>query len=112
MGDIGKIIIKPAGPITIEKGPSEATYYANIVMVVVSPEEVIFHFGLRDEEDPFKGIGVAKVYLGPAHAKRLMNALKNGIEQVESIFGKINENPVEKLTPEQLEQLQQEKTEK
>jgi len=112
MDQVGKVIIKPGGPITVEKGPNEVTYYANVVMVLMGPEEVVLRFGLRTDEDPLKGIGFAKIYLSPAHAKRLVTALKNGIEQVEGMFGEIAENPIPKLTTEQLQQLQQDQTEK
>ena len=85
------------------------TYFSNITMTYVGPEETIIHFALRNEIDPFKGTGIAKVYLTTAHAKRLMSALKKGLEQLEAIFGEVVEDPGAKLTADQLQKLQEEK---
>ena len=103
----GQITVQQSsGTIDIQKGPDEITAYANIVAIMFGPDEVILHFGLRNADDPNKGIGVAKIFINPAHAKRLTAALSGALQQVESIFGEINADPISKLSPDQLQKLQ------
>jgi hypothetical protein len=94
------------GEVEVQKGPDEITAYANIVAIMFGPDEVVLHFGLRNIDSPNKGVGIAKIYINPAHAKRLTAALSGALQQVESIFGEINSNPISKLTPDQLQKLQ------
>jgi hypothetical protein len=103
-------VLQSAGlSVKIEEGPNEITAYANIVAILVSPDEVLLHFGLRRSDDPNKGIGVAKIYMTSAHAKRLMAALSGSIQKIEEVFGEIVADPVLQLTPEQLQKLQKDK---
>ncbi len=99
------ILKKTGGVVEMQKGPNEITSYANVVNILFGPDEVILHFGLRKEDDPNKGTGVAKIYINSAHAKRLTAALSGAVQQVESIFGEIVTDPISKLTPDQLQKL-------
>ena len=64
--------------------------YANLCNVVVTPEEVVLHFGIRDlnppSDDAVEGISVARIYLGVEHAKRLNQALTNTLEKHQGIM--------------------------
>ena len=107
----GEIVFAKGGQsVEIESGPNELTTYANIVGMLLSPDEVILHFGLRKTNDPTSGIGIVKIYLTPAHAKRLATALNDGIQRIEGVFGEIIADPAKKLTPEQLQKLQNNKS--
>lgn len=89
----------------------EAVFYSNIAQVMITPEELIIHFGVRRPEDPEKGEGVARVYLNHSHAKRLAGALVRVIESFEKDFGKIEADPSERLMPEARKRLGLEKKE-
>ena len=80
--------------------------------MMVSPEEVILYFGVRDIEiedlasganpaDINKGIGVAKIYLGIDHAKRLSEALNQTLQQhqgkMEQIFSEVTRQIQEQI---------------
>jgi hypothetical protein len=110
MGEIGEFAIKPGVIATIENGPNEITSYANLVGMVFGVDDVLLHFALRTEGDPTKAVGVAKIYLSLPHAKRIVTALKNGLEQIEKLVGEIVEDPAGKYTPEELQELLKPKT--
>jgi hypothetical protein len=87
--------------VNVETPPTgEAVFYSNVAQVMVTPEELIIHFGLRKSEDPANGVGIAKVYLNHSHAKRLAGALVRVIESFEKDFGKIETDPMVRLAPE------------
>lgn len=100
------VIIQKKGAEVVEKGTNEITAYANMASIMFGVEEVIIHFGLRNTDDLNKGVGVAKIYMTPQHAKRLAAALSNSVQNIEGIFGEIIADPMSKLTPEQLQNLQ------
>ena len=106
----GVISAKAGQPVSIENGPNEVTTYANIARMHIGPDEVILHFGLRKTDEPNSGVGVAKIYLSTAHAKRLATTLDAGIKRIEGIFGEIVADPVKKLKTEQLQKLQNNKS--
>ena len=82
----------------IEDAPNEPIFYSNIAALRATPEEIIIHFGLR-EDDPNLGIGVGKAILSAPHAKRLAIALSRVIENYELNFGEIIADIEQRLTP-------------
>ncbi|MFH2043379.1 MAG: DUF3467 domain-containing protein [Acidobacteriota bacterium] len=100
-----KIIAVKGGDIKITNTPQQITFYSNVAQIIISNEEVIIRFGLREPENPQSGTGVATAYLGLAHAKRLASALGRSINQYEKTFGEIIADPLGKLTPEQIEKI-------
>lgn len=88
--------------------PGEFVGYSNFASIGVSNDDVIFHFGLRDSQNPQEGKGIAKIYVGLAHAKRISKALSKSLASFEELFGEIIPDPVERLTPEKRKQLEKE----
>lgn len=86
------------GEVTIHDDPKQFVGYANINGITFTPEEVIMHLALRRPDSPSEADGVAKIYLGLPHAKRIMIALAQLITQHETFFGEINVNPDTRLT--------------
>jgi hypothetical protein len=94
----------------VETPPAgESLFYSNIAQVMITPEELVIHFGVRKEEDPASGVGIAKVYLNHSHAKRLAGALVRVIESFEKDFGEIEADPMMRLAPEARKRLGLEK---
>lgn len=75
--------------VEIRDSPSQFTGYANINRIILTPEEAIFHYGLRDQKDPSQSDGVAKIYLSISHAKRIAIALTQVLRDYELMFGEI-----------------------
>jgi hypothetical protein len=109
MGTGKEFFAQPGVSVFIENGPNEITTYAHVVGLLFGTDEVLFHFALRTETDLTKAIGVARVYLSLPHAKRMLQALSAGIENLEKLFGEIVADPAQRLTPEQLQELQNKK---
>ncbi len=63
--------------------------YANLVQVAHSKEEFVLDFMTMM---PPQGIVNARVYLSPAHIKRLAAALTDNVKKFEEQFGKIDES--------------------
>lgn len=62
--------------------------YANLAQIAHSKEEFVVDFlNLM----PPQGIVSARVYLSPAHTKRLAQALADNVKKYEDQFGKIEE---------------------
>jgi hypothetical protein len=87
---------------TILDNPNQFVGYANITGILISSDDVVFHFGLRKTENPVEGAGIAKIYLGLPHAKRLCNALSKSLQKYEELFGEIIEDPGARLSPEKI----------
>jgi hypothetical protein len=92
---------------TVTDGPNQLTGYSDLARVMVTPEEVIFHFGLRREDEPNEAIGFAKIFVSLHHAKRIASVLLNGIKEHEGFFGEIEAEAEKRLTPEGREKIDQ-----
>jgi hypothetical protein len=79
--------------------PEQKVTYANLGRVIVSPEEVTLHFGIRKQDDLNVADGVAKIFITLSHAKRLVIAWTKILQQHEELFGEIVIDPLKKLTP-------------
>ena len=64
--------------------------YANLVQIAHTKEEFVLDFA---NVMPPQGIVNARVYLSPAHAKRLAKALLDNVGRYEAQFSKIDEGP-------------------
>ncbi len=62
--------------------------YANLVQIAHTKEEFVLDFV---NVMPPQGIVNARVYLSPAHAKRLANVLLDNVKRYEQQFNKIDE---------------------
>ena len=62
--------------------------YANLAQIAHTKEEFVIDFMIMM---PPQGIVNARVYLSPAHAKRLANALLDNVKKYEEQFGKLDE---------------------
>ncbi len=62
--------------------------YSNLVQVAHTKEEFVLDFMSMM---PPQGIVNARVYLAPAHVKRLATALHDNVKKYEEQFGKIEE---------------------
>jgi hypothetical protein len=62
--------------------------YANLAQIAHSKEEFVIDFMTMM---PPQGIVGARVYMNPAHAKRLGHALLDNVKKYEEQFGKIEE---------------------
>jgi hypothetical protein len=85
------------GEVKIKDSPNEFTTYSDIGGVTMTPEELIFHFGLRSQENPGEANGVVKVYVALAHAKRIALILAQLITQYEETFGEIDTQRAKRL---------------
>ena len=83
-------------------GPNELVFYTNMAEVRATPEEMIIHFGLREEE-PLVGIGIAKVIMSLSHAKRLAAAILKTVGRYEETFGDVPFDEVARLRPDRRE---------
>ncbi|MCA1612589.1 MAG: DUF3467 domain-containing protein [Acidobacteria bacterium] len=86
--------------VKIKDSPGQFETYANINGITVTAEEVIFNFGLRNQENPIEAKSVAKIYLGLAHAKRFAIILSQILRDYEQMFGEIEAEPLKRLTKE------------
>ena len=75
-------------------------FYSNYTALTMTPDEVIFRFAERDLEDPGRALEVARLFVSPGHAKRILAVLANIVRIYETNFGEILADPVERLTPE------------
>lgn len=80
--------------------PNDFVFYSNVTSVQVSPEEIVVQFGLIKPSNPARSASVARAYMTPSHAKRLMVLLAGMVEQYESAFGPIITNHEDRFTPE------------
>ncbi len=62
--------------------------YANLAQIAHTKEEFVIDFMSMM---PPQGIVAARVYLSPAHTKRLANALLDNVKKYEEQFGKVEE---------------------
>ncbi len=62
--------------------------YANLVQIAHTKEEFVLDFA---NVMPPQGIVNSRIYISPAHAKRLATALLDNIKRYESQFNKIEE---------------------
>lgn len=96
--------MEPSKPLehtmNIEDSPRQFVCYSNVATVLMTPEEIVLHFGERKSEDFTKGTGLAKIYISLSHGKRLAAALLKSIKLFEEDFGEIPIQPLERLTPE------------
>lgn len=105
-------VVKENVEAKVEAPPTgESLFYSNIAQVMITPEELIIHFGVRKQDDPAKGVGIAMVYLNHSHAKRLAGALVRVIETFEKDFGEIEADLSVRLAPEARKRLGLEKEE-
>jgi Protein of unknown function (DUF3467) len=72
--------------------------YSNLASVTMTPEEAILTFGMRDVDSPNTGTTIAKLYISPAHAKRLAAALARIVQGYEETFGEIAADPIDRLS--------------
>jgi hypothetical protein len=98
----------PRERVVVTENSDQFVGYANVTGILLSPDDLILHFGQRNPQNPKEGKGIAKIYLGLPHAKRLLLALSNAIEKYESTFGEIVSDPGASLKPEQKAKLEQE----
>jgi hypothetical protein len=91
---------QPKIPARVFDGSSQATGYADLVEIKVTAEEAVFHFGLRKESNPNEAVGIAKMYVSVAHAKRIARILTNSLKEYEHMFGEIKTDVKDRLTPE------------
>lgn len=84
-------------PMTAESAMLAA--YATQCNISVTGEEVFLEFGqiLSGKQQVQM---VTRVCVSLSHAKRIKNALQRTIDEHELLFGKIPEEPIDKLTPE------------
>jgi len=85
--------------IQITNASTVPTVYANLCNIQMSTEEVILNFALRNPSQPTEAQGLIKVYTNLAHAKRIMETLSKSINQYEAVFGRIDTDPIQSLTP-------------
>jgi len=79
----------PGQRINIELGEKEAEgIYANLAMIVHSPNEIIIDFARVMPGSP-KSRVQARIIMTPAHAKMLRQALDDNIKKYEAQFGDI-----------------------
>lgn len=83
----------------VEYSPNIQPLHSNFVSINMTFEEVILHFCERDMEDDSKASELARIYITPSHAKRLVVAMARSIKTYEENFGTIIINPLEHLTP-------------
>ena len=102
--------LQKLGSIKINDTSDQKVSYSDIATIRVSAEEMVFHFGLRQEDSLNIGEGVAKVYVSLPHAKRIANVLLSSIEGYEEVFGEIEGDPEKRLSPEIRERLEKELT--
>ncbi len=100
MSDENNAPLKFVKHVGLISSQDESTFYTNVASLAISAEEVVIRFGLTDPNNPEAPNSLARVYMTPAHAKRLSNALIITINQYESNFGIIEANPDNLLTPE------------
>ncbi len=62
--------------------------YSNLAQIAHTKEEFVIDFMSMM---PPQGIVNARVYLNPAHAKRLAHALMDNVKKYEEQFGKVDE---------------------
>lgn len=91
---------QPRIPARVLDESNQATGYADIVAIRVTPDEAVFHFGLRKESDPNEAIGIAKMYVSIPHAKRIAHVLTTSLKEYEHMFGEIKTDVKDRLTPE------------
>ncbi len=80
--------------------PGEQVFYANAASMRISPEEIMLQHGLVNHNDPTQSPSIARVYMSPGHAKRLMLMLNETISHYENLFGNIHANPEDLITAE------------
>lgn len=69
--------------------PTARGIYANLALITHSETEFFLDFALIQPQTP-KSKVLARVISSPAHAKRLLSALKDNIEKYEARFGAIS----------------------
>lgn len=79
--------------------PGDAVFYTNTAGVQISPEEIVLQFGLINRDNPSQSPSLARVFMSPGHAKRLLFLLNATIVQYESVFGVVAANPEDLITP-------------
>jgi len=80
--------------------PDQKVCYSDLMEIKVTAEEIVLHFGLKKNVESDGAVGVAKIYLSVPHAKRVADALTNSLNAYEQLFGEIEANPENRLTPE------------
>ncbi len=92
--------VRASKRVSMKESPNQFVGYSNVVAVNISAEETILLFGLREHQNPDQANSVAKLYISPAHAKRLAKTLAGVIETYEETFGEIIADPLERMSPE------------
>lgn len=100
-----KITEHPA-EVTITDSPNQFVGYANINGVTLTAEEAIIHFGTRRQESPELADGIAKIYVGLPHIKRIAIMLAQIIGSYEEAFGEIPTDPSARISPEARKRLE------
>lgn len=93
--------------VVIKENPNEFSAYANINAISVTPEEVVFNFGVRDVNNPNEAKSVAKIYLSLPHAKRIALVLTEVLTNYERMFGEILPEAHMRLTEEGLKRVKE-----
>jgi len=79
--------------IDIDEATARGTY-TNLALISHSETEFVMDFIFLQPQNP-KAKVLARVVSSPAHAKRLLYALKDNLEKYEVRFGAIRADPVE-----------------
>ena len=85
--------------------PNAPSFYTNIALVSIGPEEMAIKFGLTNPDNLNEATEIVRIYMSPGHAKRFLMAMQQNIARHESMFGNIVQDPLENLTPEMRKQL-------
>ena len=80
---------KPGQPIQVQLDPKVGEgIYSNLALISHSPAEFFVDFARFLPGLP-KAVVQARIIMTPAHAKHLLNALKDNVERFEKNFGEI-----------------------
>jgi hypothetical protein len=86
--------------ITLAQNHQAPKLFSNFASIIATPEEFIIFFGERNQENDAKADELARVYVTPAHAKRLALVLLRTVKNYEDTFGTIVTDNAARLTPE------------
>ena len=79
---------KPANRVTVEMPRDLKAIYANIAFLTHTPAEMVLDFAQILPRTP-KGQIMSRVIMSPMHAKALLNALTQNINNYEQQYGEI-----------------------
>ena len=92
--DTRQVVAAGASPLTVKWDDSKmSTAYANVCNVLGTREEITFLFGVNQTwqsgQSEVKLKITDRVVLNPYAAKRLMQMLKKGLSEYESLYGEL-----------------------